>query len=120
MPRGRNWPVPGRPRVVVRYGRPLAPEEGEGARAFNVRVGQAVARLWAEEDLGWYGSLRAQAEGRAGAADRAGSGRDRSAARAPVTAAASSPPAKVVSWRRTWESTRPLAPRRRRSAWQES
>jgi hypothetical protein len=86
MPRGRNWPVPGRPRVVVSYGPPLAPVEGEGARAFNVRLAEAVARLWAEEDLGWYESLRSQARG------------DLALPTGPPTA----------SWRRMWESTRPL------------
>jgi 1-acyl-sn-glycerol-3-phosphate acyltransferase len=95
MPRGRNWPVPGRPRVVVRYGTPLAPRQGETARTFNARLGQAVSRLWAEEELGWYRSLRAQAEGE--------------------LTLPTGPP--VESWRRTWESTRPLASRRSPAAW---
>ena len=62
MPRGRNWPRPGRPRVTVRYGRPLVPEEGEDVRAFRVRMAKAVSQLAAEEDLGWYGALRAAAD----------------------------------------------------------
>ena len=34
MPRGRGWPVPGRPAVTVRFGEPLFQQEGEGdARA---------------------------------------------------------------------------------------
>jgi 1-acyl-sn-glycerol-3-phosphate acyltransferase len=115
MPRGRNWPLPGRPRVVVRYGPALTPEDGEGARGFNLRVGQAIARLWAEEDLGWYKSLRAQAEGRLALPTG-----PEAVVTGPLAAPApSTPPAKVVSWRRTWESTRPLAPRRRPSAWQD-
>lgn len=97
MPRGRNWPVPGRARVVVRYGTPLHPEEGEGARAFNARVGASITQLWAEEDMGWYGSLRAQARGEL----KLPSGQQFPAS----------------SWRRTWESTRPLASRTPRRAW---
>src|SRR5690606_4486712 len=59
MPRGRNWPVPGRPRVAVRYGRPLYPAPGEGFRELRERMTRAVARLAAEEDLGWYESMLA-------------------------------------------------------------
>ncbi|TDC16982.1 lysophospholipid acyltransferase family protein, partial [Kribbella albertanoniae] len=32
MPRGRSWPVPGRPTVAVRYGDPIRPAEGESPR----------------------------------------------------------------------------------------
>lgn len=88
MPRGRNWPVPGRPRVVVSYGPPLLPEPGEAVRAFNDRLGTALARLWAEEEVGWYGALRKQARGE--------------------LALPTGPSAN--SWRRVWESTRPAAP----------
>jgi 1-acyl-sn-glycerol-3-phosphate acyltransferase len=95
MPRGRNWPIPGRPRVVVRYGTPLSPVEGESARTFNTRLSQAVSRLWAEEEMGWYQSLRAQADG------------ELSLPTGPATA----------SWRRTWESTRPLRSDRGPVAW---
>jgi 1-acyl-sn-glycerol-3-phosphate acyltransferase len=87
MPRGRGWPMPGRPRVVVRYGRPLYPAEGEGAREFNARVSTAVARLWSEEELGWYESLKA----------------------APATVASRASGPQAASWRRLWESTRPIA-----------
>jgi 1-acyl-sn-glycerol-3-phosphate acyltransferase len=97
MPRGRNWPVPGRARVVVRYGTPLHPADGEGARAFNARVGESITQLWAEEDLGWYGSLRAQARGE--------------------LALPSGQEFPAGSWRRTWESTRPLVDRTPRRAW---
>ena len=96
MPRGRNWPMPGRPRVVLHYGAPIHPAEGEEARAFNARLTNAFAQLWAEEDLGWYGSLRAQAKGE--------------------LALPSGPPA--ASWRRMWESTRPVrAPRTHAPIW---
>lgn len=87
MPRGRNWPVPGRPRVVVRFGTPLRPDGEEGARSFNARVGESIARLWAEDELGWYGSLRAQERG--------------------DLSLPTSPP--IAAWRRIWESSRPLS-----------
>jgi 1-acyl-sn-glycerol-3-phosphate acyltransferase len=87
MPRGRNWPIPGRQRVVVRYGRPLWPTEGEGAREFHQRVASAMTRLWAEEEVGWYRSLRM----------------------APGAAVARTAGPQGASWRRLWESTRPLS-----------
>lgn len=86
MPRGRNWPMPGRPRVVVRYGTPVTPGEDEGARAFNTRLGGSIARLWAEDEQGWYASLRAQQRGE--------------------LQLPTGPP--VAAWRRIWESSRPL------------
>jgi 1-acyl-sn-glycerol-3-phosphate acyltransferase len=98
MPRGRNWPVPGRPRISVRYGRPLYPAEGEGFRELRIRMMRAVARLAAEEELGWYGALRAEADG---------------SLAVPGQAAASG----GAEWRRIWESTRPLHPRPRRRVW---
>jgi 1-acyl-sn-glycerol-3-phosphate acyltransferase len=63
MPRGRNWPQPGRPRITIRYGRPLRPAEGEKAADFRRRMAEAVARLAAEEQLGWYAALRAASAG---------------------------------------------------------
>jgi len=98
MPRGRNWPVPGRPRISVRYGRPLHPTPGEGFRELRIRMMRAVARLAAEEELGWYGALRAEADGTLAL---------------PGQAAA----AAGAEWRRIWESTRPLDPRPRRRVW---
>jgi 1-acyl-sn-glycerol-3-phosphate acyltransferase len=97
MPRGRNWPLPGRPRVVVRYGAPVTPEQGETARTFNVRLSREVARLWAEEEMGWYESLRAQAKG---------------------DLAMPSGPA-AATWRRMWESTRPMSRGRSAPAWRD-
>jgi 1-acyl-sn-glycerol-3-phosphate acyltransferase len=97
MPRGRNWPIPGRPRVAVRYGTPLVPTEGEGARGFQQRMAASVAQLWNEEELGWYQSLRLAADG-------------------PV-ALPTGP--KGADWRRHWESTRPLRPAIPARAWRE-
>ena len=103
MPRGRNWPVPGRPRIAVRYGRPLIPTKGEGFRELRERMMRTVARLNAEEDLGWYGALRAEADGDLPLPTR----------RESVAGQAIPPP----GWRRIWESTRPLEDRRRRRVW---
>ncbi len=108
MPRGRNWPPQGRPRVSVRYGRPLVPREGEDGRAFRVRMAKAVSQLAAEEDLGWYDALRAAADDRLeipGSAMR------------PVRPGAvrgEAPAANVAHWRRIWASTQPLGEKRRR------
>jgi 1-acyl-sn-glycerol-3-phosphate acyltransferase len=96
MPRGQNWPSRGRPPVVVRYGRPLWPAEGESARQFSDRLTAAVNRLWAEEDLGWYQALRAQSAG------------ELPAATGPRTA----------TWRRVWESTRPPRDDRYAKVWE--
>jgi 1-acyl-sn-glycerol-3-phosphate acyltransferase len=63
MPRGRNWPKPGRPRITIRYGRPLHPAADEKPGDFRRRMTEAVVRLAAEEQLGWYGALRAAAGG---------------------------------------------------------
>jgi 1-acyl-sn-glycerol-3-phosphate acyltransferase len=105
MPRGRNWPLPGRPRVTVRYGRPIHPVEGETPRDLRERMMAAVSRLNVEEELGWYGALRAEAAGRVALPGRA----DPGPAPAGSAPAGSAPP--TGSWRRVWESTRPLGDR---------
>jgi 1-acyl-sn-glycerol-3-phosphate acyltransferase len=89
MPRGRNWPHRGRPRIAVHFGPLLRPIEGESVPASNARMVAAVSQLWSEEDLGWWGALRA-------AADK----------ELPPT---SGP--KVASWRRIWASTASLPDR---------
>ena len=43
MPRGRGWPIPGRPSVAVRYGDPLRPAPGESARDFAPKISAAVS-----------------------------------------------------------------------------
>jgi 1-acyl-sn-glycerol-3-phosphate acyltransferase len=112
MPRGRNWPQPGKPRVTVRYGRPILPEEGEDVRAFRVRMAKAVSQLAAEEDLGWYGALRAAADDSLeipGGARPVRPGALRGAD--PRPDGADEP---VAHWRRIWASTQPLDDKRRR------
>jgi 1-acyl-sn-glycerol-3-phosphate acyltransferase len=101
MPRGRNWPVPGRPRITVRFGRPLYPLEGETPGALRTRMTASVSRLSAEQDLGWYRSLRAASDGTLAL---------------PAHASVDTVPA--GGWRRIWESTRPVPDRgRRRRVW---
>lgn len=90
MPRGQNWPRAGRPRIAVHIGRPLRPEIGETGPAFSARLAAAVNQLWAEEDLGWWRAMRAAADA--------------------SLPAPTGPPA--ASWRRIWESTRPLPDRK--------
>ena len=50
MPRGRNWPAPGRPPVHVRYGRPVRPAgRDENTLAFNARISAAISALLDED-----------------------------------------------------------------------
>lgn len=58
MPRGRNWPVPGRPQVTVRFGRPLRPVAGEDVRTFTARLAAEVDRLCAEDATSWWDATR--------------------------------------------------------------
>lgn len=114
MPRGRNWPQPGRPRIVVRYGRPLRPAPGEQAGAFRVRMTEAVARLAAEQDLGWYRALRAAADG-----DLAVPGARRPPGALPGRAGAAQAGGggQMARWRRIWASTEPPPGERPRQVW---
>jgi 1-acyl-sn-glycerol-3-phosphate acyltransferase len=80
MPRGSHWPVPGRPRVSVRYGPPIIPQPGEMASELVSRIFEAVKKLLAEDAATWW---RAQQ----GSADVA------------------EPPAS--SWRRIWQQSDP-------------
>ncbi len=88
MPRGRGWPVGGRPQVHVIFGVPLHPLAGESAAELTARSSAAVARLLDEDATDWWSSLRRAADG--ATPDAAG----------PVAA----------SWRRRWESSRPVQP----------
>ncbi|WP_374215946.1 1-acyl-sn-glycerol-3-phosphate acyltransferase [Frankia sp. AiPs1] len=59
MPRGRSWPVAGRPQVTVRFGRPLRPVPGEDVRTFTARLAAEVDRLCAEDATSWWDATRA-------------------------------------------------------------
>jgi hypothetical protein len=96
MPRGRNWPKPGRPPVHVRFGRPVHPREDENTLAMNGRVSDAISALLDEDRTDWYGSQRRAA--------------------AKETPPSSGPP--VANWRRVWESSASPEDRRNRpKAW---
>ncbi len=83
MPRGRGWPIPGRPTVAVRYGDPLHAAEGESAREFAPRISAAVSALLDEESTTWYEARRRVATG----------------------ASPSQSGPNAARWRRVWEST---------------
>jgi 1-acyl-sn-glycerol-3-phosphate acyltransferase len=96
MPRGRGWPVAGRPTVAVRYGDPLRPAPGENARDFAPRISAAVSALLDEEGSTWWEARKRVATGESPSQ----SGPD------------------AARWRRVWESTAPLrAPADDRRAW---
>lgn len=81
MPRGRSWPLRGRTRVTVRYGRALPAQPGETAAAFTQRIETRVRELLAEDETTWWTTQR--------------------------TAAVVLPEPPVGSWRRVWEQTQP-------------
>ena len=86
MPRGQYWPSAGRPPVRVVFGDPMRARPDERPVPFMKRVQAEVGRLLDEDATDWWSSLRRAAEGERPALD--------------------GPPA--ASWRRTWESTRPV------------
>jgi 1-acyl-sn-glycerol-3-phosphate acyltransferase len=95
MPRGRGWPVPGRPPVTVRFGRPLRAAEGEGPRELGARVEAAVAALIDEDGSTWWDATRRAARGQ--------------------TPSTSGPD--VARWRRVWTQTQPPAVGKNRRVW---
>jgi 1-acyl-sn-glycerol-3-phosphate acyltransferase len=96
MPKGRNWPRPGRPTVSVRYGRPIVPEDGETHQAFSRRMSQAIAQLHDEDRSTWWDSLQ-----------RARSGET------PSLAGPHGP-----GWLRKWEGSRPVPRRGPEKVWE--
>jgi 1-acyl-sn-glycerol-3-phosphate acyltransferase len=95
MPRGRNWPLKGRPPVSVRFGEPMWQQADEDFRSLSRRMQQALARLWDEDASTWYASLRRQEEG--------------------ATPSITGPVA--PRWRRVWESSRTLPGRGHSKVW---
>jgi 1-acyl-sn-glycerol-3-phosphate acyltransferase len=95
MPRGRGWPVPGRPAVSVRFGEPMWPLPGEGPRELGLRIEDAVARLIDEDATTWWDATRRAARGQ--------------------TPAMSGPD--TAQWRRVWGQTQPPAVRTARRIW---
>ena len=95
MPRGRGWPLKGRPPVTVRFGRAVRPEEDEDVAVFNDRLRGALAITLDEDRTTWWEALRHEARGEVPSIEGPAAPR----------------------WRRTWEASRPLAAHGRRRAW---
>jgi 1-acyl-sn-glycerol-3-phosphate acyltransferase len=87
MPRGRAWPMPGRPPVGVRFGPPVRPQPGEEPRELSLRLRAALDRLIDEDRTDWWSATRRAAGGRSPAAT------------GPVAA----------PWRRRWLASAPVA-----------
>jgi 1-acyl-sn-glycerol-3-phosphate acyltransferase len=62
MPRGSHWPVPGRPRVSVRYGQPIVPLPTEATREFAPKIFDAVKQLLTEDAATWWRTQRGAAD----------------------------------------------------------
>jgi 1-acyl-sn-glycerol-3-phosphate acyltransferase len=86
MPKGRNWPRPGRPPVSIRYGRPLYPGEGETHQELSLRMQRAIAQLHDEDANTWWVALHRAERGE--------------------TPSLAGPPG--AGWRRSWEGMRPI------------
>lgn len=98
MPRGRSWPLPGRPVVHLRLGAPLAALPGEDAAGLTLRARREVARLLDEDAGDWWSSLRV-------ADDELPAPGPRSAQ---LPSAAGDAAAQPARWRRVWGNTEPL------------
>jgi 1-acyl-sn-glycerol-3-phosphate acyltransferase len=100
MPRGRAWPVAGRPRVSVRFGSPMRTWANESAKKFTTRLAAEITRLAVEDGSTWWKSLR-QSDGPSGSSVATGPtlGRD------------------SAHWRRVWASTEPVARSERSTPW---
>jgi 1-acyl-sn-glycerol-3-phosphate acyltransferase len=108
MPRGRSWPIPGKPAVSVRFGRPIRPAAGEDVRSFTARLSTEVKRLVAEDATSWWASLpRYEAPVADGGVPTEPAERRR---REPQPA----------RWRRVWEATEPAGRSSSRSPWSGS
>ncbi len=118
MPSGSSWPQRGRPRITIRYGRPLRPAQGERASEFRQRMTSAIARLAAEEELGWYGALRAAANGTIDLPPAGGLARRTAEPSAvPDAVQGRRGPSDMARWRRIWASTQPARERPNRRVW---
>ncbi|MCW3043591.1 MAG: phospholipid/glycerol acyltransferase [Actinobacteria bacterium] len=95
MPRGRSWPKPGRPPVRIRFGLPIRPLEGERSSAFSDRLRQGLGKVLEEDHSSWWNAIRLDASGEL--FDPGGP--------------------QVATWRRMWESSRPIRPSRAKSVW---
>lgn len=115
MPRGRAWPLPGRPAVSVRFGMPMRPGGSEDVRSFTARLSAEVDRLAAEDASTWWDSLRSSA-----AAGSLGTGTGPRAGSTNAGRSAGPRSATPARWRRTWAATEPLTPSGPTSPWSDS
>ncbi len=95
MPKGRNWPAPGRPPIRVRYGEALHPREGESHQELSLRMQQAIAELFDEDRSSWWEAQRRAASGST-----------------PRMNGPAGP-----RWLRTWEGSRPVRRSGRPPTW---
>jgi hypothetical protein len=95
MPRGRGWPVPGRPPVTVRFGRPIVAVDGDEPRELAIRIETAVAALLDEDESTWWEATQRAARGES-----------------PSPAGPD-----VARWRRVWAQTAAPDVRRHRRLW---
>ncbi|MGZ4153321.1 MAG: lysophospholipid acyltransferase family protein [Actinomycetota bacterium] len=95
MPKGRNWPKPGRPPIRVRYGEALRPAEGESHQELSLRMQQAIAELFDEDRSSWWEARRRSAAGST-----------------PRMSGPTGP-----RWLRTWEGSRPVRRTGRPPTW---
>jgi 1-acyl-sn-glycerol-3-phosphate acyltransferase len=63
MPRGRNWPIPGRPPVAVIFGEPMIGLPGETPDQFSERIATEVRRLHSTGAAAADGSSRTTPKG---------------------------------------------------------
>ncbi|HSP39141.1 MAG TPA: lysophospholipid acyltransferase family protein [Frankiaceae bacterium] len=100
MPRGRSWPVAGRPEVAVRFGSPMRAAADESAKRFTSRLAAEIARLNDEDQTTWWSSLqRSVANGSSPTPRTAGPDED------------------AAHWRRVWASTEPVVSQDRSTPW---
>lgn len=93
MPRGRSWPLPGRPEVHLRFLPPLFPEPGESAGDLTGRLRESIRSGLVEGESTWWEALRRSS--------------------APSEGESTEAP----HWRRLWDGTRPLSRRGLPGAW---
>lgn len=95
MPRGRAWPVGGRPPVSVRFGRPLRPSPDDDTAGFTGRIRDALDAVLEEDRTTWWASISGSAAERGDASG----GPD------------------APHWRRVWEASRPVEREGRKRVW---
>ncbi len=94
MPRGRAWPIGGRPPVSVRFGRPLHPSPDDDTDEFTTRLRDALDAILEEDRTTWWAAISGANGNRV----------DTGGPDAP-------------HWRRVWEASRPVERQSRPRVW---